>query len=91
MIIQLFGIMDFLAGILLITSRLGLAENFAFYVAMIVIIKALLMFTGVVSLMDLLGGLLLILSSSYGVIIFPFVFWVFVLWFLQKAFFSFVS
>ncbi len=90
MIVQLFGILDFYVGILLILANLGLKGPFLVIVLGLLFIKSLAFFGGLLSALDVLGGLILLAMSFYGVMIPSLVVWLFVAWFFQKALFSFM-
>ena len=64
-------------------------EVFAIGLAIYIIIKSLIFIADWASIVDLAGGIFLILMASFGFN--HIIFWVFVIWFLQKGFLSFIS
>jgi len=90
MLMQLFGLLDMLAGFLLILSRFGYESSVLILVGALLIIKSLFFFGGVVSLVDILGALMMILIVFMAQGVYPLFVLLFSLWFLQKGFFSFV-
>jgi hypothetical protein len=89
MIIWILGLLDLAAGGLLLLARFGIAGSLTFYIGLFVIIKALLFFDKISSILDIVGGCVLILMALYGLEIYNFLLWLFVLWFIQKGIFSF--
>jgi len=90
MIVQLFGILDLLAGFFLILNRFGFESHFMVYLGILLVIKALVFFGGVVSVLDILGGIVLIMVSIASFKPYFFLLGLLALWFLQKGFFSLV-
>ncbi len=92
MITQLFGILDFIAGTTLFllhffpsSPTLSLiAFIFAFYL----IVKAAVFFNFFTSTLDILSAIFLFLAT---IPFYPSFNWIFVLWLLQKAFFSILT
>ncbi|MDP3917513.1 MAG: hypothetical protein Q8Q42_04495 [Nanoarchaeota archaeon] len=91
MLVQLLGVMDLLAGVLLILSRFGFEGQVMFYVGIIVLIKSLVFFGDIVGLLDIAGAIFLIAIAVYSIEPYGFIVGIFSLWFLQKGFFSFVT
>ena len=90
MIIQLFGLLDMLAGVLLIFSRFGYSDNFMVGVGILMLIKSLVLFCGVVSFVDFIGAVMIIAIGMDYYVPTAVITLAFALWFLQKGFFSFV-
>jgi hypothetical protein len=89
-IVQLFGLLDLFAGVLLVLNRFGFSGDIMLFVGALLIIKALVFFGGVVSLLDVLGGVVLIMVAAIPLQAHFFLLGLLALWFLQKGFFSFV-
>lgn len=85
MIVQLLGLVDLFAGVLLFLLRFDLLSTLGVVVGIYLILKGVVFLSNVVSLMDLLAGIVMILASQGYFFIFT---WIFVLWLLQKGFFS---
>ena len=85
MIVKFLGVMDIIAGITFILAQ----WNFGYYVGLIlaiyIVIKSLIFITDFASIIDLIGGvyLLLIIFGIHEIFAV-----VFLLWFVQKGFFS---
>ena len=89
MIIWILGLLDLIAGILLLLARFGVAGSLTFYIGLFVIVKALVFFDKISSVLDVLGGCILVLMALYGFEVYNFLLWILVLWFIQKGLFSF--
>jgi len=61
------------------------------YISFFIIIKSLLFFDGIVGIMDLIGGLLIVLVSLFSIQLYPLITGILVLWYLQKGFLSLVN
>ncbi len=85
MIVKALGIMDLLVGIAFILAQWSFGYYIGLVLAIYVIIKALIFITDFASIIDLIGGiyLLLIIFGIHQIFAV-----VFLLWFLQKGFFS---
>ena len=90
MIVQLFGLLDLYFGILLLLANFGINGPFLVIVLGLLFIKSLVFFGGLLSALDIFGGLILLAITFYGVLVPSIVIWLFVIWFFQKAFFSFL-
>lgn len=88
MIVRLLGFMDLLAGITLFFMKFQIAESLGLVLGLFLLAKALAFITDVVSVMDLLAAIALLFASQGH---YSFITWIFVLWLLQKGFFSFFS
>ena len=91
MIVQLFGVLDISAGILLVLSRFGYWGQIMLVVGVLMLIKSLVYFCGVVSVVDALGALLMVAFALDYYAPHVLIAIMFALWFLQKGFFSFLS
>ena len=60
MLLQIMGIVDVLAAILLTLNYLGFGFSLLFYLSIFIVIKSLLFFDGIVGVIDLIGGLLIL-------------------------------
>lgn len=88
MIIYLFGIMDFLSGILLILASFNFhIWNFSWIFAAYLIIKGLIFIKSFTSLIDIVCGILIVLAV-YDIV--NFLTWIAAFWLFQKSFFSFL-
>lgn len=90
MLIQFFGILDLSIAILLIMARFGFEGPLVSLFVTLLMIKSLAFFGGLLSVLDILGGLYLISIVTGLLPIYPFIVWTFVVWFLQKGIFSFL-
>lgn len=88
MIIRLLGFMDLFAGITLFLMKFQIVESLGLILGLFILAKALVFISDVVSVMDLLAAFALILASQGH---YYFLTWIFVLWLMQKGFFSFFS
>ncbi|MBI4155039.1 hypothetical protein HY498_03065 [Candidatus Woesearchaeota archaeon] len=86
MILQLFGVMDILSGIVLGLNYFGYFKEIGLIFALYLLIKSIIFIKGFASWVDLLTFIvfLLVIYGSYGMWV-----WIFVLWLLQKGIFSF--
>ena len=91
MLLQILGIVDILAASLLTLNYLGFAFPLLLYLSFFIIIKSLLFFDGIVGIMDLIGGLLIVLVSLFSIQLYPLITGILVLWYLQKGFLSLVN
>lgn len=83
--IKVFGVLDLIAAIIFVLVQWGIGVKIGFFVAAYLIIKSLMFIGDIASIVDLIAGVYLVLvllgvHSAFSV--------VFVLWLLQKAFFS---
>lgn len=85
MIVKLFGIMDLVAAAVFILVQWGFGANFALFVALYLILKSLLFLPDFASVIDLIAGIYLILVIYNIHDIFS---TIFIIWLLQKSFFS---
>lgn len=88
MLVRLLGFMDLVAGMVLFLMKFQVAESWGVVIGLFLLAKALVFITDVVSVMDLLAAIVLLLASQGYYYFFT---WIFVLWLLQKGFFSFFS
>ena len=88
MIIYLFGIMDFLSGILLVLASFNFhIWSFSWIFAIYLIIKGLIFIKSFTSLIDIICGILIILAI-FDIV--NFLTWIAAFWLFQKSFFSFL-
>lgn len=87
MIIQLLGLLDVFAGLWLGLLTLGVGSTVGFVLGVYVLVKGVIFISDVVSFMDILAGITLLLAASGHTFSFT---WIFVVWLLQKGFFSFI-
>lgn len=80
--------MDLLSAILLILLKYHIGETLAYFFAGYLILKGLLFFGGVNTLFDLTGGVLLILAAQG---IYSLLYWIVILWLIQKSLLSLLS
>lgn len=88
MIVKLLGIVDLLAAIMMITARFDILLPVAVVLAICLIIKGIIFFSPITGVLDILSGLylfLIILDISSGFSL------IFIVWLVQKSFFSLVS
>lgn len=85
MLLKFFGLMDFIAAASFILAQWGIGSNFVLIIGIYVILKSLIFLPNFTSAIDLIGGiyLLLIIYGVHDVLSV-----IFILWFLQKSFFS---
>ena len=88
MIIKLFGLLDIIAGFLLILLKYHIGETLALFFAAYLIIKGLVFFGGINTFFDLTSGVLLILAAQ-GV--YSLFYWIAILWLFQKGIISLIS
>ncbi|MBT3865524.1 hypothetical protein HOF78_00285 [Candidatus Woesearchaeota archaeon] len=91
MIVKLFGALDVYVSLLLILANFGVQGPIAMVAVVLLLIKSLVFFGGLLSFLDIFGGLMLLFMLLAGVSVYPLVLWLFVLWFLQKGLFSFLN
>lgn len=84
MVIKLLGLIDVVAGLIILFYNLGLASQVALLFGVFLIIKGLLFFD-FIGFFDILLGVFMVfgLINDSG-----FFSWLFVVWLLQKGFFS---
>jgi len=85
--IKVFGLLDLLTGMTLIFMYFNLLKVVGAILAIYLIIKGLLFIKNVVSIVDIICGIL-ILFASLGY--FYYLHWVVVVWMIQKGIFSFL-
>lgn len=85
MLLKFFGVMDFIVAASFILAQWGIGSNFVLIIGIYVILKSLIFLPNFTSAIDLIGGiyLLLIIYGVHDVLSV-----IFILWFLQKSFFS---
>ena len=88
MIVKVLGLIDFVAGVLIILSLMGITPAFGWFIAAFLLIKSIIFLKEVTSIIDLLAVIFLVLAL-YGVNT-PFT-WIFALWLMQKGFFSIIA
>ena len=88
MIVRLLGFLDFFSGLLLLILQFHHWTALGLWFGLYLLVKGIVFISNVVSMMDILAGIMMILAA--GGYTFPFT-WVFVLWLLQKGFFSLFS
>lgn len=88
MIVKILGILDLIGAICLVLLKFGLAVQFSFFIGIVLFIKALAFIKNFVSVIDIIA-LCFFAAALFG---YWWGFsWLAVLWFIQKAFFSFVA
>tara|TARA_Y100000310_G_C20633538_1_gene789959 strand:- start:1420 stop:1686 length:267 start_codon:yes stop_codon:yes gene_type:complete len=85
MIVKLFGLMDLFAALLFISLQWGIGKGVAIFVAVYLVVKSLIFIGDITSWIDLVAGIYLFLVIYE---IHSFFSFLFILWLLQKAFFS---
>ena len=88
MIVNIFGIMDFLASIAFVMISFGWFKGFAIFMAVYLIIKGIIFFSDIISWIDFACGaylLLIVIGVS------PLLSVLCIIWLLQKAIISFFS
>ena len=88
MIVQFLGLMDIFAGAILLLLKFGVGETIGMGIGLYLLAKGIVFIYDAVSVMDILAGIVMILAVMGHYYFFD---WVFVLWLLQKGFFSFFS
>ena len=88
MIVRFLGIMDLFAGVMLFLLRFSFGEGVGGWLGIYLIVKGIVFISNFVSVMDILAGIMMVLAAND--LYFSFT-WIFVLWLLQKGFFSFFS
>ena len=85
MIVKFLGVMDLVIAFMFIIAQWGFGYHVGLVLAIYVILKSLLFMPNIASVIDLIGGiyLLLILFGIHHVFAV-----LFLIWFLQKGFFS---
>ncbi len=88
MILKIFGLLDMFAAIVLLLLKFNMGIGIAWFFAIYLIIKSLLLFNAIPSILDLLSAIIIILAiySFYGIFSY-----LAILWLLQKGFFSLLS
>ena len=71
MLLQIMGIVDVLAAILLTLNYLGFGFSLLFYLSIFIVIKSLLFFDGIVGVIDLIGGLLILWVTLFSIQLYP--------------------
>ena len=85
MFFKLFGILDFITGIVLILTKFNIAIALAAILAIYLIVKGSLFLPDLVSILDIIAGVFMILAI-FG--FFNVLTWIFVVWLIQKGLFS---
>jgi len=87
MIVKILGLIDIIAGLLIILLKWELFPYLALLIGLSILIKALLFFTtdAVVSMIDIFCICFLFLGVAGVYFYFT---WLFAIWFFQKGFFS---
>ncbi|HLD15614.1 MAG TPA: hypothetical protein VJB94_03480 [Candidatus Nanoarchaeia archaeon] len=88
MLVKVLGLVDLVAGLLIVGSWFNFTPLFGWYVALFLLIKSIIYLKEIISIMDLLAVLFLILALLNINTIFS---WMFALWLIQKGFFSLVA
>lgn len=88
MLVKLLGVLDLLGAVLIILLNWGIGSKIGFAVAVLLGIKSLIFLCNWASIIDLVSVSILVLAAFGHYYSFS---WLFALWLLQKAFFSFVS
>ncbi len=91
MLLQIMGIVDILAAMLLTLNYLGVGFYLLVYISFFIVIKSLLFFDGIVGVIDIIGGLLILLVSLFSIQLYPFITGILVFWYLQKGIISMIS
>ena len=86
MLVKLLGILDLLAAIFLILLRWGIGSDVGLVIGILLGIKSLIFLSNWASIVDLISVVILILAALGHYYYFS---WLFSIWLLQKAFFSF--
>jgi hypothetical protein len=87
MFLKIFGILDLIAGVILILLKFNLVSyTIAWIFIIYLILKGLIFIKSIASILDIVSSVFMILAvyGFYNVIT-----WIFVLWLIQKGFFSF--
>ena len=87
MILLLFGLMDILSGIFLGLSYFGFFKEVSLIFALYLLIKGIIFIKGFASWIDIITAIVffLVIYGVQGLWV-----WIFVLWLIQKGFFSFL-
>ncbi len=85
MILKLFGILDIIAGVVLALTYFGIGDGAGVFFGIYLIGKGLMFINNIVSIIDIIAGVALLITVFYGESVFI---WIFVLWLIQKGFFS---
>ena len=88
MLLKMFGLVDLLAALSLFLLQWDIGRTFGLVIISIFLLKSIVFFYDIASVLDLLTVLFFILALLGVYVFFS---WVFILWLLQKAFFSFVA
>jgi len=87
-IMKFFGILDILAGIVIILLKFGFMENIGILLALYLGLKGIFFINNLASIIDLITAVFLLMAALD--IYFSFT-WIFSLWLFQKGFFSLIS
>lgn len=89
MILKIFGFLDIFAALLLFLLKFGIGKNLIFIIAVLLILKAFLFFSPVMTILDIAAALVMVLAyfDVYSMVISL----LFALWLLQKGFFSMLT
>lgn len=85
---KFFGILDILAGIIIILLKFGFMENIGILLAVYLGLKGFFFINNLASIIDLITAVFLLLAALN--IYFSFT-WIFSLWLFQKGIFSLMS
>lgn len=85
MLVKVFGMIDLIAGLIIVASWFNFSPMIGWYIALFLFIKSIIYLKEVISIMDLLAVLFLILALMNINTMFS---WIFALWLIQKGFFS---
>ena len=85
MLVKILGLIDLIAGLIIVGSWFNFAPMIGWYVALFLLLKSIVYLKEIISIMDLLAVLFLILALINVNTIFS---WIFALSLIQKGFFS---
>jgi len=88
MIVKLFGLMDLFAALIFILAQWNIGIKWGVILAIYLIVKSIIFIADIASIIDLITGIYLVLvilniHSAFSAI--------FIIWLLQKGFFSLLS
>ncbi len=88
MIVKLFGLIDLFAALIFILVQWDIGIKWAIIMAIYLIVKSIIFIADIASIIDLITGIYLVLvilgvHSAFSAI--------FIIWLLQKGFFSIIS
>jgi len=86
MLVKIFGLLDLIAAILLVSLKWGIGKNIGWIFAIYLIVKSIVFFGSWMNILDVIAGSLII-AEIFGYYLT--LSWIFVVWLMYKFFVSY--